>query len=237
MIAEVIKKLSYALFPKRCVICGEVVEPDRCLCDNCENNKRIEGAICRRCGCSADDCKCRAGDKSKYECVTAPFYFEKGASNAVYRFKFYGYTELAKAMADEMAEAVKQRYSDVAFDYVTYVPLSKKRMKKRGYNQSELLAECVAKNINVACREMLIKTRETDPQRESTAAQRRRNLKNAFAAVNNADIRGRTILLIDDVKTTGSTLNECAGVLKNSGAGAVYACTFTITKIHNKKNR
>lgn len=230
MIREAVKKLSYVLFPRRCMLCGEVVEPDRCLCDNCEDNKRIKGNICRRCGCSVDDCKCKIGDKAKYECVAAPFYFEKGAAAAVYRFKFYGYTELAKAMADEMTETVKQRYADVQFDYVTFVPLSKKRMRKRGYNQSQLLAEGIAENINVPCSELLIKVVDTDSQRESTAAQRRRNLKNAFELTEGIDISGKAILLIDDVKTTGSTLNECAKVLRRSGAESVYACTFTVTK-------
>ncbi|MFR5876558.1 MAG: ComF family protein [Eubacterium sp.] len=230
MIRAVIKKLSYALFPRRCTLCGEVVELDKHLCENCESNKRVNGAICKRCGCSVDDCKCKINDKVKYECVAAPFYFENGASNAVYRFKFYGYTELAEAMANEMTETIKQRYCDVEFDYITYVPLTKKRMRKRGYNQSQLLADFIAKNINVPCSELLLKVRETSSQRESTAVQRRQNLRNAFKIVDNADIKGKTILLIDDVKTTGSTLNECTKILKQNGAGAVYACAFTITK-------
>lgn len=230
MIGDVIKQLSYALFPRRCALCGEVVELDRLICDNCKNNKRISGNICKRCGCSADDCRCKINDKAKYDCVTAPFYFQNGASNAVYRFKFYGFKELACAMADEMTETVKRRYSEVAFDCVTYVPLTKKRLRKRGYNQSRLLAECVSKNIDVPCMELLVKVKDTSSQRGSTAVQRRKNLKNAFEICNNSDVNGKAILLIDDVKTTGSTLNECAKVLKRGGAADVYACTFTITK-------
>jgi ComF family protein len=231
MIIEAIKKLSYALLPRRCPLCSQVVELDSQLCSDCENNEKIIGQICPRCASSVDNCKCTIYDKFKYECVVAPFYFKYGAVSAVHRLKFYGYSENAVAMSKEMANTVCQRYSDVEFDVVTYVPMTKKRLNKRGYNQSKLLADGVAQRINLPCETLLEKVKETSSQRGSTAVQRRKNLKNAFKIVPNFNVKGKTILIVDDVKTTGSTLNECAKVLCKNGAKAVYACTFAAVKL------
>jgi ComF family protein len=230
MIFRAIKRLSYVLMPRRCSLCGQVVELDSDICDMCKNNKRISLPICLRCGNNVDDCRCTINDKPRYDGVIAPFYFQGGAVNSIYRFKFYGYTELVDAMTKEMADAVNIKYKDVSFDIITYVPLTKKRLKKRGYNQSQLLANSLAEKLDITCLNLLNKIKETSSQRESNAVQRRKNLKNAFEIQDNVDIKDKIILLVDDVKTTGSTINECTKVLKRKGAQEVYSCTFAITK-------
>jgi ComF family protein len=234
MIKAIIKYLSYAFFPRRCELCGQVVELNKPLCDDCNKNKRLLGETCKRCGCMADDCKCKLSDKYKYDSVIAPFYFDNGIKIGIYNLKFHGYTELAAPMAKEMAKAINEKYSELKFDFVTYVPLSKKSFRKRGYNQAELLAKSVAAELSLECRELLVKVCETGVQHKSTAKERKQNLKNAFELNTTENVKNKTILIVDDVKTTGSTFNECSAVLKKGGASSVYAAALAITKIKIK---
>lgn len=236
MIKDAIKKLSYCIFPKRCDLCAEVIELDKTRCELCENLHYITGDICKVCGCEKDSCSCKPNsDKPAYKESIAPFYFEDNIVRAIHRLKIYGYKELAPAMGKEIAECVRVRYSDIKFDYITFIPMTSKKEKKRGYNQSKLLAwsvytalsEC---NKDLEFAQLLNKIRETDSQRGSSAKERKVNLFGAFDLAENIDVSGKKILLIDDVKTTGSTFNECSEILKGYGADAVYVASLAITK-------
>lgn len=231
-----IKQLSYVLFPRRCQLCGEVVRPDEKYCRDCRYAERINGEICLKCAHLKTDCACSKKDKKPtFNGVVAPFYFRDSVSRAVHRFKFYGYTELADNMAREMTNRINESFCDINFDFVTFVPLSKRRYRKRGYNQAELLAQKIADRLSIPCLKSLNKIRETETQRGASAKERRVNLFGAFDLVDGFDIDGKTVLLVDDVKTTGSTLNECSEILKAYGAKAVYCSVFAVTK-RKKKN-
>lgn len=233
-----IKQLSYVLFPRRCAICGEVVAVREKYCSDCRKAKRISGEICLKCAHSKADCVCSKKDKKPaFNGVVAPYYFRDSIAKAVHRFKFYGYTELAGNMAHEMSVKVKDNFADVNFDFVTFVPLSKKRFRKRGYNQAELLAQNISAELGVPCLKSLDKIRETETQRGASAKERRINLFGAFDLANGVDVADKTVLLVDDVKTTGSTLNECSEILKAYGASAVYCAVFAVTKRKNKNNK
>lgn len=231
MIKDALYKFLYLLFPRRCDLCGDVVEFDRQRCTQCENSKRIIGEICDKCGCEKEYCKCRKNkDKAEYKCVCGAYYFDGNIVKAVHRFKFYGFKELADAMGKEIASVVKERYNDAVFDLVTYVPLTKKRLNKRGYNQSLLLAQAVAEELNVPCVKCLDKIRDTKSQRSQSAKERKLNVFGAYDIADGADVTDKTILIVDDVKTTGNTLNECAKMLKSYKAKAVYAAAFAVAK-------
>lgn len=227
-------KLLYAVFPRRCDLCGDVVELDVSRCDSCKNAKRVSGEICKKCGNPRLCCDCTGNHKKpEYKSVVAPYLYDGNLIKAVYNFKFYGYKELSDGMSSEMAETVNKYYGDIDFDFITFVPLSKKRYRKRGYNQAQLLAESLSQRLNIPCVPTLKKIFETENQRSRTARQRRANLRGVFDLMDDADVDSKTILLVDDVKTTGSTLNECSAVLNAYGADKVYACTFLMTE--NKK--
>ncbi len=227
-------KLLYSVFPRRCKLCGEVVALDEELCEECLNTEQISGEICLKCGREKEKCTCKKEHFSaEYKGFCAPYYFEGSMYSAVYRLKDSGYKELAPEMAKRIAECVKRNFGDTEFDVVTFVPMTEKRTRERGYNQSELLAAELSKELCVPCEELLIKTRSTKAQRLSGSAERKTNLYGAFEVKNVATVDNRTVLLVDDVKTTGATLNECAKTLKIYGASAVYACAFTVT--NNKK--
>lgn len=231
MIREALEKFLYVLFPRRCDLCGDVVEFDKSRCNECTNSVRIFGEICDRCGHTKSDCKCKKNaDKMEYKSVCAPFYFDGNIVKAVHRFKFYGFNELSVGMGKEIALTVKERYNDVSFDLVTYVPMTNKRQKKRGYNQSLLLARSVSEEMNIPCVKCLVKIRDTDSQRSQSAKNRKLNVFGAYDIANDVDFTDKTILIVDDVKTTGNTLNECAKMLKGYKAKAVYAASFAIAK-------
>lgn len=220
----------YLLFPKHCRLCGEVIALDEALCEACSSTKMITGKICRKCGREEKDCVCQQQKFSPgYQSFCAPYYFEGSIRHGVYRMKNSGFTELFPGMAEAIVKAIQLRLTGVTFDAVTFVPMKKLRERKRGYNQSQLLAEAVAEQLGVPCVPLLQKNKNTRSQRTSDAAQRKVNLYGAFAVRDKADVSGKTILIVDDVKTTGYTLSECAVMLNADGAKAVYAAAFAVT--------
>lgn len=232
MIKDALKMLSYALFPKRCSLCGSVVAFDEQRCEACSSLERIKNEICNVCGCEKENCTCtKHTSKPEYKSVVAPFYFQGNIVHAIHNFKFNGYKELSTELAKEISNAVNERYSDVIFDAVCYVPMSAKRESKRGYNQSLLLAESVADNTGIELSHSLKKLYETASQRGSSARKRSNNLYGSFDInVPASDVADKVLLLVDDVKTTGSTLNECSKVLKRNKANKVYAVAIAATE-------
>ena len=229
MIKSVIKELLFLIYPKRCDLCGEVIELNAVRCDSCKNAERPKGKCCKKCGRPEKDCVCsREKFSPKYKEFCAPYYYKDSIVNAVLRLKNSGYTELAPVMADEISAIVKTRFEGISFDVITCVPMTERKVKKRGYNQSELLAKACAERLNVPFEELLIKPKETRAQRFSTAKNRKVNLYGAFSIVNKNSLKDKTVLVVDDVKTTGSTLAECAAVLSADGA-TVYAAAFCLT--------
>ncbi|MBQ9228614.1 MAG: ComF family protein [Eubacterium sp.] len=223
-------KCLYVLYPKRCALCGEVIELDGVLCNECMNTERITGKICRKCGREVADCCCKKEKFSPgYKAFCAPYYFDGSMRVGIYRLKNSGYTQLAQGMATEIADTVRRRFPDVTFDAVTFVPMRRLRQHKRGYNQSALLAEAVAEHLGIPCEAYLKKVKHTFSQRLLSSERRKLNLYGSFAVTDRQAIAGKTILLVDDVKTTGYTLSECAVTLNAAGVGAVYATAFTLT--------
>lgn len=229
--------IRYSLFPRRCELCGTVIEPNQSRCEQCRNVEIIKGEICKVCGSEVKNCNCPKNvRKPEYKCVTAPYYFENSIAKAIVKMKNNGYTELVNPMADAMLSVINDRYKDISFDFVAFVPLTRSRELKRGYNQSQLLAQVVADGLGIPCVSALKKIYNTKSQRRSKARNRKVNLHGAFDLnVDYSMIDDKTILLIDDVKTTGSTLHECAFVLNGYGARAVYASTVAVTKRKSKR--
>ncbi len=215
------------LFPNRCAFCGDVIELDQTICEQCGNLPSIKMPICCDCGCSKSDCTCK-NRKNEYKKICAPYYYEDNAVKAVNRLKESDMPFIAKRLAADMSACIKENYSDVKFDIICYVPLSRCKINKRGYNQSQLLADEISKSINVPVSSLLYKVRENKPQKRQSEKERKLNVFGVFDVKDKAFVRDKTVLLIDDVKTTGSTLNECSKMLKIHGAKAVYAAVAAI---------
>ncbi len=198
------------------------------LCDRCEESIERITDRCLGCGNPRAGCTCSKHNFSLF--LASPFLYENKLREAIHRFKFGGETDLVKFFAKETAECVAKEFGDVKFDVVTCVPQTKRKCRQRGYNQSALLAKEIAKQLKLPYDELLlIKTRETADQHNLKGKERIKNLKDAFAAENPDSVSNKAILLVDDIKTTGATLNECRKVLLKAGASAVYCATIAVT--------
>jgi len=217
------RRLTAILFPERCVCCGCILPPLVDICAVCAPDvPRIEVPVCRRCGAMIDDCDCRAGQRY-WTGLVAPFYYYGPMRNTLLRMKDEEDSQRMRFFARETARAVEREFSGVRFDAVVFVPSSKTSRRARGFEPVRRLAVALSKELSLPVWNVLYKQRETPAQKTLSAAERLTNLTGAFALKKNVDVRERTLLLVDDTVTTGSTLSECAHTLRLAGATAVYA--------------
>lgn len=224
----VISQIINLIYPARCPICDEIEQRQLHLCESCEKETERIKDRCIGCGCPKNACVCHKNQFSLN--LVSPFLYEGKLRSAVHRFKFCDERELARFFGKEVAESVKEEFGDIRFDIVTCVPQTNRKRRKRGYNQSALLAKEIAKQLFLTFDELLlIKIRDTADQHNLKGKERLSNLKNAFATEKPDSVKGKTILLCDDIKTTGATLHECRKALLKSGAKAVYCATIAVT--------
>lgn len=225
------KLIHKIIFTNRCIRCGSVIELKDSICEECSSLDKIRSPFCEYCGESKDDCTCKK-HKNEYKQIVAPYYYDGTIVRAVHNLKDNSLTYLADNMAYEMSGVISEIYKDIKFDYINFVPLRTLHKRHRGFNQSELIANDLSKILGVECASLIKKVRYTGVQHRKSRRQRKTALFGAFDVVKDcrSAVKGKTILLIDDVKTTGSTLNECAKMLNIYDARAVYCATFAITK-------
>ncbi len=218
------------LYPPRCAVCRRAgTQPP--FCPACAAGiLPVAQPFCGRCGHTLKperECENCRQHPPAFDRARALGAYDGVLREAVHRFKYGNCPALAEplgcllaAQARVHAEALHQ----LKFDGVLPMPMHPGRCRQRGYNQSERLARVVAREIGLPLDTgLLMRARATRPQVGLTATRRRRNLQGAFRVSRPQDTRGRTFLLIDDVMTTGSSLSECAAMLKLAGAAHVYA--------------
>lgn len=171
-----------------------------------------------------------------FESQTAPFYYSGAAKRSVHALKFDGCVQNAEGLARFMSDSVKKNFADVKFDFVCCVPLSKSSLKRRGYNQSALLAKEIAKELGVPFEEKLLsRPFQGKEQKTLGGIERFGGVIGAFDCAENKIIESAAVLLCDDISTTGATLNECAKLLLLCGADKVYCVSAAITKKEDGK--
>ncbi len=226
---KLIDRILQVIYPPRCPLCGGLFGSDQ-PCETCSDdieNQRISGKVCRYCGLEKVHCQCKSYHYL-FEGIASPFYNRDTAQNGVYRLKFRNSPYSADYFAHEMVETFNARFSDIRFDRVCIVPTKSSDAKERYYDQVALLAKRCAKELDVPLKvKTLKKVRKTERQHKLSHDKRQANVKGAFKAPKRLD--GEIVLLIDDIKTTGYTLNECAKQLRLAGADKVYCLTALIT--------
>lgn len=226
------EKLLYVLFPNRCLFCYTVIGWNDHVCRRCRQDPpSMLPPLCPDCGRSESLCICGGRKRHYARCVT-PLPYDKRLHDAVARLKIQGCSTTADGFAVEMEEVLRREYGGLPLDCVTPVPLHRKEQRSRGFNQAELLATRLAAWLELPMLPLLTKPYETLPQKELSASRRQGNLLGAFDVPEPAQAAGKTVLLVDDVITTGATLDECAKMLKLAGAAEVYAITAAGTVPH-----
>ena len=217
--------LASALFPTPCVSCPSLAlaaEPP--LCGACWSSlPRFSGARCR-CGRGSTDGRCAhcAAAEPAFDAVFSLGPFEGPLRAAVHALKYRGRHRTAEGLARRIVENEGARTLLSGVDAVVAVPLGPARERDRGFNQAELLAEALARRTGLRTARLLRRARETAPQTGLGADARALNVRGAFEGVGPAP---RTLLLVDDVATTGATLEACSLALKAAGASIVRAVT------------
>lgn len=214
-------------FPARCAFCGRVTGMNG-VCGDCEQDLPvIAEPTCMRCGSQVDFCTCITKDYFFDRNISA-FYYEDLVKRAVWRLKFENRPQVAASCVPFAVAALTREISPEGFDVVTCVPMTAKRQRRRGYNQAELFAKQVARQIGKPYRRLLEKIRDNAVQSTLDAEERFQNVQGVYRAPGN--LRGMSVLLCDDVMTTGATLSECAHMLKDAGACRVVCLTIAKTK-------
>lgn len=212
-----IKVFDYILsliYPPKCVFCGTVIDKSD-ICEECKKTLPFT-----------------KGDSiyQKFpfvdKCIS-PLYYKDYVRRAVLRFKFAGCSCYSRRLGGIMSECAENNLDCGSIDMISCIPLSRKRMHDRGYNQAELLAKEISKKVGVEYLPTLKKIRHNTAQSTiKDSKQRAANVIGAYKVVDAEKVKGKYILLVDDVVTTGSTVSECARILKKSGAKAVYCVTL-----------
>ena len=235
--AALLKLLLHFFLPRTCFACGcdlpwNAEDP---LCAECVSRLAVPGPhICKRCGAvlkygGAHCFACRGSKEKEYKCrvIRAAFQFNTSSRVLVHALKYARADYLAGYMGKQMALRYKHYPELAEAELVIPVPLFPKRNRSRGYNQSELLAAHFAPLVGlVPDAKSLVRIKNTVSQTTLGRMGRLANMKGAFLCKNPGAVKSKTILLIDDVATTGATLEGCAAALKAAGAKKVMAYTF-----------
>lgn len=209
-------------FPPHCVFCGRIIAPGTKVCGTCAGIISPVNAL---------RCMNLPGSGENIPCAVLYFY-EDQVRDSMIRFKFQGEKRNADYYAEQLAKLIRSRMQTFSFDLVTAVPISRERKKKRGYNQSELIARKIAGELGVPYEECLEKIYDNPEQHRLLRGERVKNVLEVYRA-GTAETSGKKILLVDDIVTTGSTLSECTRILLNSGANTVVcAAVAQVSRTH-----
>ena len=225
-----LQKLIDLFFPPRCVFCSELVSRSDTVCSRCKAMlPYTRENFCPVCGNSLGRCCCLTSEWN-YESAVAPFFYEGMLREGLLDFKFHGKTKYNNYFCDKIVEELRHYYPNREYDCVTYVPMTKASQIERGYNQAKLLAEGISERLRVPLLSgLILKKRDGALQHGLGLEERWINAQRSFVANEERNITGKRVLLIDDIKTTGATLNQCAKLLKELGAAQVHCATVSCT--------
>lgn len=215
------RKILSIFFPARCPFCKGIISADEVVCQNCEkkiNRKSIKSTLTTRTG-------------RKFECV-APFAYVEPIRGAIHDYKFNRAKNFAVPFGKYVADVLAESFDIAKVDLITSVPLHKARKRERGFNQAEIFAREVGRLMGIHYAETLKKVKRNKTQHELSQQERIENVKDVYAITDSAAVNGKTIVICDDILTTGNTMAECADVILKSGAKTVIGAT-----IANVENR
>lgn len=209
------------LYPPKCMLCHRLMESsEQHLCGRCEGDlPYFEGPLRK---------------VQYFEKAVAPFYYEGYIRDSILRFKFHGMQSYAQQYAAWMKVWITDELEG-KYDMISWTPCGPKRKRSRGFDQSELLARTLSEVLGVPCIQTLKKIRDTKKQSNMpNAAARRGNVLGVYRAVEPERFRGKKILLVDDVLTTGATMSECGKTLRIAGSGELVCAAVAVVRSNMK---
>lgn len=231
--------LIHLLFPPRCPFCDRVLLssvflPPAMVCVSCKGKPEyVREPVCKKCGKPLDDER----QEYCYDCAHHVHSFVQGKAlwlywgvvkESIYRFKYQGRQEYARYYASELVRVYGDWIKKRGIAALVPIPLSGKRLRRRGFNQAERIARELGRQMGIPVyHRLLLRVRDTRAQKELNHEERKNNLKKAFKTTANK-VQLNHILLIDDIYTTGSTMDEAAAELKRSGADEIYCLSISI---------
>ena len=216
--------LARLLFPPKCVLCGTLLDDD-------------ETDLCRSCRLDSPDCPVSKNKLPFLDSWTAVWYYEGNVRRSILRFKFHGARSHAGCYGRLLAMKLLREYPQ-GFDVLTWVPISGIRKFRRGYDQVELLAQAVGAELGLQPTPLLKKRRHNRPQSGiSGDAQRRANVLGAYRILDPEAVSGKSVLLLDDILTTGATAGDCARMLLTAGAREVHCGAVAMARRGSKSSR
>ncbi len=236
--ADTLKAVSDLLldvvYPRSCQHCGAVADGMRFFCWECLSDFHyVQPPFCSLCGDPVP-----GHIDHEYRCVfcsrRTPYFdgarsavhYEGAAGLAIRAVKYQYATWLIPDLTDLLEASMRTHYDLLPFDAICYIPLYPLKRRDRGFNQAKLLAQALGRRRSIPlAKRVLRRLRDTGSQTHLTAARRVTNVAGVFSVVRPERVKGKRLLLIDDVMTTGATVNECARVLKEAGADVVYVLT------------
>lgn len=221
-------------FPRRCIVCDYVVFPKgNLVCSQCLRKlKIIKEPFCCKCGKQLTE----FGKEYCFDCATKPHKYNKGRAlfeydciqESIFKFKYQNRQEYSEFYGREVFIHLGNEIKSWNAEALIPVPLHKSKMKKRGFNQSQLLANEISKYFNIPVENsIIVRCKKTVPQKELDDRARQNNLKKAFKIVGN-DVKLKTIIVIDDIYTTGSTIDGMTEQLKNVGIENIFFITLAV---------
>ena len=209
--------LGELLFPPKCILCGQLL-------------KKQEQDLCLACRVDSPEYPIRKENRQFLDSFTAVWYYEGNVRSSLLRYKFYGKCSYAAGYGRLLAMKLSQNHPE-GFDCITWVPVSRLRKLRRGYDQVELLAKAVGRELETETLPLLKKVRHNRPQSGlNDAAKRRANVLGAYREINPERIAGKRILLLDDILTTGATAGEAARVLLTAGAKEIHCAAIAAAR-------
>ncbi len=211
-------KIRRIFIPKRCALCGRLIPFDENECLLCAiADYRTHEDFCIH--CNKHRCICGNAHRLK---LSVAFIYSGSIRSRIHRYKFGNEKLHADFFAKALHDSIIDDFDAYTFDYITFIPSNGKKLF--GFNSSELISRRLARRLHCPCAPLLKRTRPTLKQHHLSYEKRITNMKDAFAVTETAELKGKTVLICDDVKTTGSTLKAAEEALLRGGAERVYCC-------------
>ncbi|MBO5572753.1 MAG: ComF family protein [Clostridium sp.] len=224
------------LYPRRCPVCDRIVLPKgEYICPECRSLlSPVKEPVCMKCGKEIQDasqeyCRDCIRHRRSFEYAVSVYNYTETASESLSAVKYKNRRDYLDFYAAEAVRVLGRKLAAMGADCMIPVPVHPKRMRKRGFNQAQILAEKVGTALGIPVEEgFLIRNRNTAPQKILSPAERLRNLEQAFLTAERAPAGMRRVILVDDIYTTGATAEACTRVLKASGVEKVYVFTICV---------